>query len=139
MGKIILVISVILIGLSSYGQTNQDVFKISDYVLVRTDSSSRGLERKLYVYRYDAARIMEVSYYYDGTILGRGFSYKGKLEGNLETFNTEGRPIAIDSFHNGIQVSSRYFNSTDTATTKFFSNGKLRPLKASDVDSLLKK
>jgi len=138
MSKIILVISVILVGLSSYGQTNQDVFKISDYVLVRTDSSSEGLERKLYVYRYDAARIMEVNYYYDGAILGRCFFYKGKLEGNLETFGAEGRLIAIDSFHNGIKVSSRSFNSPNTITN-FFSNGKLRPLKDGDVDSLLKK
>ena len=138
MGKIILVIIVILIGNSSYGQTNQGVFKISDYVLVRTDSSSRGLDRKFYVYRYDTARIMEVSYYYDGTILGIGFSYKGKLEGNLETFNTEGRPIAIDSFHNGIKVSSRSFHSPNT-TTKFFSNGKIRPIKDGDLDSLLNK
>lgn len=43
MGKVTLAISLILVGLSSYGQTNQDVFKFSDYVLVRTDSSSRGL------------------------------------------------------------------------------------------------
>lgn len=81
---------------------------------------------------------MQVNYYYDGAILGRCFFYKGILEGNLETFGAEGRLIAVDSFHNGIKVSSRSFNSPD-ATTKFFSNGKLRPLKAGDVDSLLKK
>jgi len=127
MSKIILAISVILIGLSSYGQTNRDVFKISDYVLVRTDSSSEGLDRKLYVYRYDAARIMEVNYFYDGAILGRCFFYKGKLEGNLEIFGEKGELIAIDSFQNGIKVSSRSFNSPD-AKTNFFSNGKLRPL-----------
>jgi antitoxin component YwqK of YwqJK toxin-antitoxin module len=139
MGKVILTISVIFIGLSSYGQTNQDIYKLSDYVLVRTDSTSRGLDRKFYVYRYDTARRMLVEYYYDGTILGRSFSYEGKLEGNLETFGANGRPIAISSFHNGVKVSTRYLIPRDTTSIKFFSNGKLRPLKDGDVDSLLKK
>lgn len=136
--KVIFAISVILTGLSSYGQTNQNVFKLSDYILVRTDSSSRGLDKKLYVYRYDTARKMEVNYYYDGAILGRGFSYKGKLEGAVETFGIKGRLLGIDSFHNGVKVFSRLVNAADT-TTKFFSNGKLRPFKAGDLDSLLKK
>ena len=138
MRKIIFTLSIILIGLSSYGQTNQDVFKLSDYVLVRTDSSSRGLERKLYIYRYDTARIMQVHYYYDGTILGRGFSYKGKQEGNLEIFDAKGKRFAIDSFHDGVKVSSRMLIPIDTSA-KFFSNGILRPLTDGDVDSLLKK
>ena len=138
MRKLILAISVILIGLFSYGQTNQDIYKLSDYILVRTDSSSLGLERKLYIYRYDTARRMQVDYYYDGTILGRGFSYKGKLEGNLEIFGAKGKPIAIDSFHNGVKISSRSLIPIDTSA-KFFSNGILRPLKTGDVDSLLKK
>jgi hypothetical protein len=138
MRKLILATCIILIGLSSYGQTNHNVFKLSDYVLVRTDSSSRGLERKLYVNRYDTSRKMEEDFYYDGTILGRGFSYKGKLEGILETFTVKGNPLGIDSFHNGVRISRKYFNAPDSGAM-FFSHGKLRPLKDGDVDSLLKK
>lgn len=138
MRKLILATSVILMGFPSYGQTNHEIFKLSDYVLARTDSSSRGLEKKLYIYKYDTARRMRVYYFYDGTVLARSFWYKGKLEGNLEIFSAKGQPIAIDSFHNGVKVSSRSIIPIDTST-KFFSNGKLRPLKAGDIDSLLKK
>ena len=127
MGKVILAISIILTGLSSYGQTNRDVFKLSDYVLVRTDSSSRGLDRKWYVYKYDTARTMVEEFFFDGNILGRGFLYKGKLEGN-ETFDLKGRPMTSDSFHNGVSVSHKSFDTSDTGP-KFFSNGKLRALK----------
>jgi hypothetical protein len=138
MSKIIVAISLILIGCRSYGQSNDSVFQVSNYFLVRTDSSSLGLDRKFYVYRYDPLRRMVENFFYDGKILGRAFYYKGKLEGTVETFGVEGRPLGIDSFHNGVRISSKSFRYGDSGAMFFF-HGKLRPLKDGDVDSLFKK
>ena len=114
-----------------------NVYNESDYILVRTDSSNKGLERKFYIYKYDSSRKMLVNYYYDGKILGKGFSYKGKLEGEVETFGYDGRLLGIDSFHNGIKISSKSSVIPDTLA-KFFKNGTLQPLTKEDIDSLLK-
>jgi antitoxin component YwqK of YwqJK toxin-antitoxin module len=81
---------------------------------------------------------MEGLYYFDGTILGRAFSHNGKLEGDVEAFRANGKPLAIDSFHNGVRVSRKFFKPTDSGAT-FFSHGKLQSLKDADVDWLLKK
>lgn len=80
---------------------------------------------------------MIVNYYYDGKILGKGFSYKGKLERKPETFGDNGKLLGIDSFHNGIKIFSKGLIDPDTST-KFFKNGKLEPLTNNDIDSLLK-
>jgi hypothetical protein len=117
------------------GCRNQPInfYDESNYILVRTDSSSNGLDRKLYVNKYDTAWKMLNNYFYDGKLLAKGFSYNGHIEGNLKVYDMNEKLMTIDSFHNGIKLSSKHFYSRDTSV-KIFRNGKLEPFKS--IDSL---
>lgn len=94
---------------------SNNFYEESNYILVKTDSSTEGLDRKLYVNKYDTAWKMLINYYYDGKLLAKGFSYRGHQEGNLKLYDSEEKLTAIDSFHNGIKISSKSFIKIDTS------------------------
>ena len=89
------------------------------------------LTRRTFVYKYDTARKFQISYWDNGNILVKGFSLNGKMDGKIEMYQIDGNLMQIDSFSNGVKLSSKKYVAEDT-TIKIFRNGKLEPFKSLD-------
>ncbi|MGG9960745.1 hypothetical protein [Ferruginibacter sp. SUN106] len=112
---------------------HHNFYNESDYVLVKTDSFNGKVDRELYVYKYDSARKMLINYWDNGKVMGKGFSYKGQLDGSLNVYDMDGKLSATDSFSKGKKISSKEFFTPDTSV-KIFRNGKMEPF--TSIDSL---
>ncbi len=104
--------------------TKRNVFNESDYKVFRLDSFDGKLERKIFYNIHDTSRKMEINYDFNGKILAKRFTYKGKQDGELKIFNINDRKLmVIDSFENGKKVFEKRFYKPDTCI-KFINNGK---------------
>ena len=112
-------------------------FNESKYILVKVDSFYGHVGSKRFVYENDTAWRMEINYWDNGKIMGKGFTYHGNLEGRLEVYGINGDPIAVDSFHNGKKFYSKTFYKSGNPG-KIFKNGKLEDVTEGGIDSLLK-
>ena len=89
--------------------SKKNIYNEANYKLFKIDSVHDTINRKLFVYKYDTARKMEINYYYSGEILNKGFTYKGRLDGVLRMYNMAGKIVAINTYRNGVVISSKWF------------------------------
>ncbi len=104
--------------------TKRNIFNESDYKVFRLDSFDGKLERKIFYNIHDTSRKTKINYDFNGKILAKGFTYKGKQDGELKIFNTNDRKLmVIDSFENEKKVFEKRFYKPDNSI-KFINNGK---------------
>lgn len=110
----------------------KNIYNESDYILIKVDSSDEHIDKRTFVYKYDAARKMVKNYFFTGELMAKSFAYGKYLEGPLEVYSYDGKLITIDSFSQGIKIFSKMINP-DTSVT-LFNTGKLTPF--TSLDSL---
>ena len=109
----------------------RDVYDENNYALIKIDTDNNIIFRRTFVYKYDTARKFQIGYWNNGNILVKGFSLNGKMDGKIEMYQIDGNLMQIDSFSNGVKLSSKKYLAEDT-TIKIFRNGKLEPFKSLD-------
>lgn len=129
MGHIIL----LLVSLTFIGCQSKplNVYDETNYTLIQTDTFQGILDRRIFVYKYDTSRKMQINYWDNGNILAKGFSHKQKLDGRFEMYYITGKLMQVDSFFDGNKISSIKNHNTDTSI-KIFRNGKLEPFTSID-------
>ena len=91
-------------------KSENNVFDEKQYTLLRTDSLNGKVGSKIYVFKNDTLRKMIFEYDAKGKLMGKMFTYKGKLDGNQTIYDLDGKTIlVIDSFSNGQKISTRSF------------------------------
>ena len=124
----VITFSLLLLGCSN---KQRNVYDENDYTIIKVDTDNNIIFRRTFIYKYDTARKFQISYWDNGNILVKGFSYKNKLDGKIEMYLIDGNLMEIDSFSNGIKLYSKSYVAKDT-TTKIFRNGKLEPFTSVD-------
>lgn len=84
-----------------------NVFDESDYILVKTDSFKSIIAKKIFTYKPDTARKLSIEYWDNGNIMQKEFSYKGLLEGSVETYTGDGKLFGTVTYHNGVVTDSK--------------------------------
>ena len=84
-----------------------NVFNESDYILVKTDSFKSIIAKNIFAYKPDTARKLTIEYWDNGNIMQKEFSYKGLLEGSVETYTGDGKLFGTVSYHNGAVIGSK--------------------------------
>ncbi|MEO6668459.1 MAG: hypothetical protein ABIN36_03215 [Ferruginibacter sp.] len=113
--------------------TPRNVYNEADYILARSDTSEGIMHRQIYIYKYDTSRKMQINYWDDGKILGKGFSHRQKLDGRVKVYDFSGALMQVDSFFEGKKISS-VKNYAPDSSIMLFRKGKLEPFKS--IDSL---